>query len=345
MSILAFFKRAESLTLDEAMELHRLRLLRRERHTMRRMERAWRIAEAAINRDLVALLAVIANAESPDYAFGMGWIGQQERYTDLLATIGREIDRYAAFAATETTLGQERAIVAAIQEGHVAEKAALREAKVKGALARLDPAIMRHLVGTMSDGSPLTELFRTIGPAMVRKARLIFEEEVPKGTGSRKIGKRIEKELGTSRRRGETIARTEVNRCYRATRLESLRKRPDLWEGWMWQSALDKRTCPICWGMHGTVYGLDKDWPGSHPVCRCAMRPLAKGRVRKTEATGDEVFAKLDEKDQKAILLNPGRFEAYKSVGSLSGMVMDTRHDRWGTGKRLIPLNKLVVEK
>ncbi|RYG19121.1 hypothetical protein EON82_21830, partial [bacterium] len=219
--------------------------------------------------------------------------------------------------------------------------AALREAKVRGYLARLDPDVMGHVVGTMSDGSPLRDLFQTIGPAAVRKARTVFEEEIPKGTGSLKIGKRLEAELEITRRRSETIARTEVNRCYRSTRLESLRKRPDLWEGWMWQSALDKRTCPICWGMHGKVFGLVENWPGSHPVCRCAMRPLAKGRPRKAEPTGDEVFAQLPEKDQKAILLTPGRFDAFKAGTPLSEMVLDTKHPRWGGGKALVPIRDI----
>lgn len=335
---------SKPLSLDEVMERHRLRLRKGEAATLKRLEKAWKIAQAAIEGDLAEILGEIATAEAQGLSLGYGWVDQKESYQGLLRTIDREVERWGGAVAEETREGQGRAVKEAASDGHAQEKAALREAEVVGNLQRLNPAVMEHLVGFLGDGSPIADLFEGIGKGMSERARTIFAEEMGRGTGSRAIGRRLTTELETTRRRGETIARTETNRCYRSARLESLRQRPDLWEGWMWQSALDKRTCPICWGLHGTVYTLDQDWPGSHPNCRCTMRPLAKGRLRKAEPTGDEVLRAMPEKERASLSFfktSPRRYEEWKKGTPLSGMILDTRHERWGKGKKLVPLYEL----
>jgi GNAT superfamily N-acetyltransferase len=76
--------------------------------------------------------------------------------------------------------------------------------------------------------------------------------------------------------RAMTIARTEMLDAHRAASKAQHLANADLLIGWQWQAQLDRRTCPSCWGQHGSVHDLDEDGPLDHQNGRCARLPLTK---------------------------------------------------------------------
>lgn len=67
--------------------------------------------------------------------------------------------------------------------------------------------------------------------------------------------------------RALNVARTEILDAYRATAEHVHDANADVLRGWRWLSDLGARTCPGCWGMHGTEHDLTEPGPQGHQSC------------------------------------------------------------------------------
>lgn len=121
--------------------------------------------------------------------------------------------------------------------------------------------------------------------------------------------------------RAVNIARTEILDAYRNAMWRSDQANSDVLAGWVWTSALDRRTCPGCWSKHGTVYPASTPGPWDHQQGRCARVPVVRpwrelgidleeppGAIRDARS----VFDGLDEKDQLKIM-GPARLAALRA--------------------------------
>ena len=151
---------------------------------------------------------------------------------------------------------------------------------------------------------------------------------------------------GVGLNRALLISRTETLRAYREATAQTYQANADILEGWIWSSALDRRTCASCWAMHGSVHALDEKLD-DHPNGRCAMAPLVKGRPNRIGAVGAERFATLSEADQRAIL-GPGMYEAWHDgqvslVPGAANSIVGRRDDaQWGTMRYARSLRSIV---
>lgn len=114
------------------------------------------------------------------------------------------------------------------------------------------------------------------------------------------------------------LARTEMLDATRAAAKEAHQANAKVCEGWMWLAQLDTRTCPSCWGMHGSIHDLDEDGPDDHQQGRCSRMPTVKPwkdlgldipEPPSLVPNAQETFANLPKADQLRIM-GPARLEA-----------------------------------
>lgn len=120
--------------------------------------------------------------------------------------------------------------------------------------------------------------------------------------------------------RALNVARTETLDAHRVAAQVGQRQHADVLTGWAWVSALDSRTCPSCWAMHGSHHPLTEPGPFDHPQGRCARVPRTKSWAELGFGDVDEPpdllpdgqarFLALTPAEQKAIL-GPTRYAAW----------------------------------
>lgn len=76
--------------------------------------------------------------------------------------------------------------------------------------------------------------------------------------------------------RALVVARTEMLDAHRAAGMAQEKANTDVVTGWTWLSALDVRTCPSCWAMHGSEHPVTEEGPDDHQQGRCTRLPLLK---------------------------------------------------------------------
>lgn len=118
------------------------------------------------------------------------------------------------------------------------------------------------------------------------------------GSSPREIAKDLAKEVDIGLDRSIVIARTEIIRAHSEGQLSSLKKLgvKKLGVQVEWLATDDKKTCPICADMEGTVVDIDKasGMIPRHPNCRCTWIPLV-------ESPDDEEDDKKDSADDTIV--------------------------------------------
>lgn len=178
-----------------------------------------------------------------------------------------------------------------------------------------DREAVRKLVGRTQNGSTLARFFDRINPFAREKAREALIDGFALGESPAAIARRMSDVANLARARALTIARTETNEAYRAASREFYVE-AEIKE-YVWLSALDERTCLICWRLHGQKFASSKKI-FSHPNCRCVLVPKTKnaGAI----PTGEKLFAKLEPGAQREIV-GAKRFELLQSGFKLKDFV------------------------
>lgn len=122
--------------------------------------------------------------------------------------------------------------------------------------------------------------------------------------------------------RALTIARTEMLDAHRAAGKLADEANADILTSWIWTAALSTKTCPACWGMHGTEFPLSQAGPEGHQNCRCTRVSKTKtwaelGFTGMAEPSSimpnrDTVFNALPPESQREVL-GPKRYDAWQS--------------------------------
>jgi SPP1 gp7 family putative phage head morphogenesis protein len=123
--------------------------------------------------------------------------------------------------------------------------------------------------------------------------------------------------------RALTIARTEMLDAHRTAAALADAENADILEGWIWTASLSARTCPACWGMHGTLFPITQAGPEGHQNCRCV-------RVPKTKTWAELGFEGLDE----PVSLMPDAATVFDGLpaGTQRDILGPRRHDAWKNG-------------
>lgn len=311
---------------------NRAALLRRDRAAGADLLRAYALVRRRLQADLDALTARIAQARAAGETVDRAWLAREVRYHRLLAQVEAQVGQFARVAEGRILTEQRLAALAGGEQAGALIRAALPDGGVGVAFNRLPTQALSELVGVLADGSPLSSLLGQLGPQAGRAVRAALIEGVGTGLGPRQIAREVVKATNLSAVRALRIARNETLRAFRSASQETYKANGDILSGWVWWAALSKRTCPVCYAMHGTFHKLDEQF-ASHVACRCTQLPQTKGS-RLAVTRGAEAFKKLPEEDQRAIL-GPGKFAAYRRGDlALDDLVAKTRDKDWGPGLR-----------
>lgn len=270
----------------------------------------------------ITLKDIEQSRKDNDGVISPGLISRNLRLNSLLNQITAEINSMAAKFADKVADGQAAAV-------DIAKNQMRDTPEIAADLQLFDSEATKELIGIGGDGGALAKHFERLGPAVTRSVVDELTYGIGAGLSNQAIAKAITNAIGAGIVRAMTIARTETNRAYREASRKFYDETPDV-IGWRWMSALDLRTCPVCWRMHGTVSKTSVKF-GSHPNCRCVMVPVFADS--EDVETGSAAFAKLTPAQQKTIL-GPRRLEMYNDGARLRDFV-ETYKSNFGTGRRV----------
>jgi SPP1 gp7 family putative phage head morphogenesis protein len=292
-----------------------------------------------IQDQVATLVAQRAAAMAAGEPVTPGWLFQAGRWAALEAQVRQALLEYAALAGQQITLAQTEALLA----GNSAAMALLVASLPPGfgsTFAGLPSGAITQLVGYLGDGSPLTGRLQELAPGQLPAIRNALVVGLGTGQNPRTIARTLRPLLGVPLWQALRLARTETLRAYRAAALDRYAQ-SDVVQGWIWWSALGRRSCAVCWAMHGTFHPLTEPF-GSHPNCRCTVLPATKPWAelglaglpdRPAPVPGGDRFAALAEGDQQAIL-GPGKWAAYQAGEiTLADLVAVQRSATWGVSR------------
>lgn len=335
---------------DEA-EAFRRRLLKGELQATQTVIDHWRRIREAILEQIKELAAIVLDPDA-DPADGRAL----ERLVSQAGQIRQLLGEYAArveadLAGIMLDVGQLGADQA---ETLVGLQLPPRAALAGVLFDRLPREAVEQMVAAVTEG-PLRGLLASIGPEFIEDLQAVLVDGVGLGRSPRDTAQRLTQLADMPRWRALNIARTETMRAYREANRRTLTRNRRVVEGWRWSAALDSRTCPVCWAMHGTLFPVEATF-GSHPSCRCAPVPATKSwsdlgvpdvqdgpQLQMT--AGPELFARQPAYVQRAVL-GPGKYAAWKDgrfdLADLVGIRQDAT---WGEVRFERPLAALIGDQ
>lgn len=305
---------------------------------------AWDEVYQQIRADYDGLLAKMQAAYDAGQPPSPAWLYQKERLKNALATTKAQVHTFAQQASAATVQAHAAAVATSAKAHAKMGAQAMQEAALAGGFTRLNEDNLKHLIGFLHDGSPVDTLFTGLAAETSAAARDALVRGVTMGKGVDWISRRLDTALDIPRWRAETIVRTEGQRVYRSVARQTYLANADVLEGWVWVAHLDRRTCPACVVMDGTLMPVGSTLDG-HPRCRCAMVP----RTQSWEdlGLGDDIpdqrppirsgkdWLKAQPGSVQRAILGPRKFDAWHSGQiSLDDLVARQEHPVWGTMRR-----------
>lgn len=273
---------------------------------------AWVRAWDAIQADLLRLLE---RAAGP----GIDRARRLDRANLALRLAADELERLAA----ATGIGLTQDAQALIRESVEQATAIMRAQNINLALndvrrADFDAMVRRTLDQITSDLRPLSQDAQVaMRRALIRGTALGHHTE----EAARRMLADVQQAFNGGLVRARVIARTELADAYRSGANATYQANADVLTGWVWLATLSPRTCPACWGMHGSVHAVDEWGPNDHHAGRCTAMPITKGwtdlgvgdvaDVIPGIPDAETEFNKLSRDEQRRVL-GPGRLAAHE---------------------------------
>jgi len=345
-----------TLTIGQLVEQYQAGVLARDAEAMVRLVESYGRVYTQLAAQADALIAdvekLIAQGQKPSQA----QIRRLARYQSLMEQTERQLGRYGAVVEDEVRGAQLDAARLANQavpelvQGTLEGMTPALQSGIMGAFQVLPDDAIMALVGALQEGSPLAELFERYGSEAAKELGDILVRGLASGIGARKVADEMRRVLGIPLSDALRISRTEIMRSFRAATLADYRANAHIVKGWIWHSALDRRTCMGCIAMHGTEHPLSETLD-DHPNGRCAAVPITVSPrdigididwERGPVETGEAWFERQPESVQRE-MMGPGKYEAWKDGKfQLRDLVGQQTDPRWGTMRYERSLKDLV---
>ena len=181
---------------------------------------------------------------------------------------------------------------------------------------------------TLQRTARIQHFLQSIGKTTEHNLKTVISDNLLNGKGPREAASAIQSVLDSSQSYALMVSRTEILSAYRGAQLTNFKANSDIVDGWIWNCALDLRSCAYCIGLHGSFHTLDEDME-THPNCACDMIPHTRSWNDLLEAngidstadiadtnpvipSGESWFNSLSAADQQSIL-GPAKYNALQS--------------------------------
>lgn len=338
---------------------HRREVLERDTAAIKRLVLAYGQVYQRIQIQLDSLLVQMVAAKESGQEISAAWLFQEQRLLLLERLVEQQINDFARISGA--AIEDEQRYLAILGEQHTRELIMLGLSPLPAgatvAFSYLPREALDSLVGFLSDGSPLSDLLSELGTDASKSVRTALIQAVGTGMGPRETAREIRTALGGNLTRALTISRQETLRAYREASYQSAQRNSDVMRGWIWQSALGRRVCPLCIAKHGSFHKPDERL-NSHIACRCTQVWITKSwaelgfpgvedtSVQRGDITpGADWFDGLKPSTQRAILGN-AKYAAWQSGAiTLDDLVAEMHSRQWGDGLRERSLTEIVGQE
>lgn len=317
------------------------------------LTRAWVEAYATLAPDFQAAITELVSAGG---TVPRSTVAKNIRLRDALQTSRAMLDELARTTETVVVNDVGQAVLDAV-DGHAAVVASQMPPTTAPGLSftRMSPDALAAIVERTTAQIHSATLPLAADTERVMKRALIRGIAVgdnPRRTASR-IMAQTEQRFNGGLTRALTIARTESLDAHRAATRASEKTNTKILAEWEWHAALNARTCPSCWAMHGTRHPLDESGPDDHQNGRCA-------RVTVTKTWAELGFTGIEEPpsmtpdaqtefnnltpDTQLAIMGPGRLDALQS-GRISWADLSTvkQTPGWRDSHTVAPLKNLLA--
>lgn len=240
---------------------------------------AWVQAWNDVATDLHAALLELAS-EARGGRVSRAAAARSERLTAALAAIGAKLQDLGGQTDDTVTSGLRQAVqdAADAQADIVGSQLPPGSQAAQTLFARADDAALDRIVERSTQ-----RIHKETRP-LARDAERAMKRELVRGVAvgdnprmvARRIMVRAESRFNGGLTRALAIARTETLDAHRAATHEAWQAHSGLLRGWQWLATLDRRTCPACLAMNGTVHPLKEPGPLDHVNGRCTAVPATR---------------------------------------------------------------------
>lgn len=296
-----------------------------------------------------ALAEIAADPTNINAAFKM------QRLGSLLKQSREAWGEYADATATALTTAQEAAANAGakISGRLITQSLTNGPVPLRGGFDYLPKSALKELIGSLSDGSPLRTLTDAVAGNMATSMNRLILTGLTTGVNPRETSRQIGQLFSAERNRLDTIVRTETLRAAREGSRKNMLNNTDVVKGWQWYSRRDRRTCAVCFAMHGEMFEL-KTRMATHPNCRCTMIPVTKtwqelgfshavpNDVNPAFTVASADMLKADAGLCRSALGRGGCLGFKNDLLPLDRFVNNTYHPQWGYGRTTASLKSMV---
>jgi SPP1 gp7 family putative phage head morphogenesis protein len=224
---------------------------------------------------------------------------------------------------------------------------------LRGSLVRADAKQIEAIVVRVNEqvSKLITPLAGDAFDAMVTElVRGVAEGANPRASARRML-RNLQGQHSIGLNTAMVIARTETLDAHRSGAREIRTANADVLAGWQWISALDTRTCPSCFGMHGSIHPAGEFGPIDHQQGRCSALPVTKTWAElgfdipeppSLVPDAQTVFDKMSDANQLKVM-GPTRLELLKSGDvTLADLSQRRSNPGWRDSQTVTPLRDLI---
>jgi hypothetical protein len=316
---------------------YREALERKELDAMRGLASSWLEIERRLDADIAALCMEMDRRRAAGEIITEQMVWRMDRYKAIKAKLGEEIKRWNTdhFVPDVETLQAQFGLLG-IESARDAIFAACEVSAPYFPVLNRDA--VETMVGYLGNGAPLNTLLKQDYPDALAGLTRALVNGMARGLGPAQVAREMADGMGMGLERAMLIARTEINRAYRAASIQQYRESRVV-SGFR---RLVKRetACMACLLLDGQTFDLAEEL-SDHPRGKCVAIPLVIGGPSPRWQTGKEWFNTLTAAEQRE-RMGAERYTAWKDgTFRLDALARMSHSDVWGDAPRVATLAEL----